>query len=405
MAATSKFPELISTSDTLPVQDGRQCFWNLKVRGFLRRHGHSIYRTPTKRREILELYSLHSLIELFVDNYPYFVDSVCSGNPQMTWLPRPRFYGLDKTERARIKRGFLRYEFCCRLFGIPALQYLARKTYHLDKEIFSMELQYLRTLPPWEVEEVRPVGLYVRRQYDLIFNENELFFRNSVRNLATSDRHGRSIVDRYTHWTDPLFDHLKSQGFTRLSYTASMMGLQYLRQILDRDLYGRASWITRTCQVAEHYPGHPFPCDDGDIWMLNLDLNREDPSSVHGTPPAWRHVLHAEWKSLQQRFDRPSLRELGWVFWNENWLLSHDIFSFRYLKVPQPVLSSAPRFRSPRSLWVNRGLFYETKIGRHGLNWLRRTFGLKQYSYAERLRRNLLILETLSRDPLYRGRL
>ena len=76
--------------------------------------------------------------------------------------------------------------------------------------------------------------------------------------------------------------------------------------------------------------------------------------------------------------------------------------AFRHLKVPRPILCSAPCFRSPPSFGMTNILFHRIHIDRHGMNWVRRTFGLKQYSYPEMLRRDILILEALSRDPLYK---
>ncbi|KAJ0114103.1 hypothetical protein J7T55_007937 [Diaporthe amygdali] len=232
-------------------------------------------------------------------------------------LPR-----VNDEETKRLWRGFLLYELCCRIDGVPMIT--ATDESHWEASMKSRLSAALTRLPVFMQEEVLCIQEYVRAQYDLAFNGIVESFELAVNEI------GRQALDKSTtligstktiqqfleteDCADDIY-HLVEPRYSQAndwSINIAMLGVIFLRHFLSWDSSARLDFIRNTYwSLGKDYDGLEDFETAGHVPAVYIDMN-EMAMIRFGWP------RHTSYFLLQYNRLCPSesrLRSVGWIFW------------------------------------------------------------------------------------------
>lgn len=235
--------------------------------------------------------------------------------PYQHWPP------LTADEALRIQRGFLRYELCCRLSGLPTWDMRITQSFEVfSVEVFDSLSSYLQR---WEEEEIRCIWTYVRRQYQVIVREILDEYRSDIRRLNRRTRH--TSQDEVTLLPNISTGDIGDDHFDSWTYNMSCLGLPMLQQLLRSEFDDQRRFLKNTTfQWRAPFHGALFLRESNSVrneWNPRGDfINRP---TTHCASPVYFDIIfnlknltmHGDLERLEQAETR--LQEVGWVFWND----------------------------------------------------------------------------------------
>ncbi|KAK2604133.1 hypothetical protein N8I77_007088 [Diaporthe amygdali] len=290
--------------------------------------------SPADKREINYIISMYGTLKRFIRDYQSFVRSILTGVPPPLSDLDPSFRReealepkhwppLSPNETLRLQRGFLRYELCCRLNGIPAWDTRIRQwTTDASEGPFDSLSGYLQR---WEEEEIRSIWTYVHRQYQVLVREVLTEFRCDIRRLS---RKARNSPENEVVLLRNISFQSDIDYFGRWTYSMSCLGLPLLQQLLRSEFDDQRRFVRNTtCELVVDFEGALFLSMYNDLTMESFPQPmRINLPTTTGVNPIYERITYGltTWcpTNVGRRRERlekagTRLKELGWVFWED----------------------------------------------------------------------------------------
>lgn len=283
-----------------------------------------------------------------------------------------------RVEQLRIQRGFLRYQLCSALYGLPYLM-TAFEPWSDSQDRKGSDGEYMKHLQFWEKEEVACIKTFVQRQLCLIFKECEDDFQGAVKRLSRA-RTGEETPED----TTSVARLLKSSGDYSMGYFTKSkcedasgrnkadiwitnfcrLGIVYLQGLLRS---GRAErrWALRATFESLGKSSFKHDCEaEGDGISINERFLFVYTLLFSDPPDGCNKMIHSVLeKIIPESKSRPTipglkinrLRGLGWAFWdNEAMCFPHSYFE-NGADYPWRICDDFPSsFRPARDLRASR---------------------------------------------------
>lgn len=330
------------------------------------------YRAPqrTDKHQINYIIGMYGTLKRFIQDHQSFVRNVMARGP-------PPFSGLDpslrrkergapkdwpplgENEVLRLQRGFLRYELCSRLTVAPTWKTTEIRHPGISDFPWAFLSKYVQR---WEEEEIRCAWTYVLRQYEMFVQDMVTEFRCDVRRLSRKARHA---PDSELVLAPKLVPGLRHH-FEVWTYDMSMLGLPMLQQFLRSGFDDQRRFLKNT---ALSFPGVLFWCPEGSWQGTTLESELQHSGyfnnlpTTNGANPIYAPITLeiADCSTLRDykpahdpRTISARLKEIGWVFWEDNTRLEN------YLELPDP--------REPRRMRRDFTVCLQDLCSRHPVN-------------------------------------
>lgn len=191
--------------------------------------------TEIFKKHVQSLAVMYGTIERFMKDIQAFSFNIAQDRQQiiqMLGFSNPpddpkQWPPLSPGERTRLRRGLLRYELCCRLFGRP---YLLRTTNAVSDRGYSDDdpHRFFRGfLPSWELQELVAIRAYIRRKYELLqFNIQSQFLVDIQSLDRKSPRSAPRAVDNgeYMQLPVPMGEELQYPILISWRHLETVMG-------------------------------------------------------------------------------------------------------------------------------------------------------------------------------------
>lgn len=309
------------------------------------------YEMPKGMEEVMFLARLYGTLKRFIRDFESFTYTVSQGalpsvsNLSSTFKRRRDGKVPPPTaeELVRLQRGFLRYELCCRLYGMPGIIENTNPKY--QPPIFgdqprskptSYFTQFIRRLKHWEREEVYSVVMYVSRQYELTIRDMQddlqesLTLRQISRDVLPDNPGSEKacfagdLLDKDGRLRHLTMGFAITRGVGSWIQCVTGLGLSFLQRFLRSSPASRQMLFKHTYQYFRGYglPNKIFHQDS--CWA-------RDGAYSHGRNPCFGWALDRLWifpnlrylgyhgggVATDETLDIDRLRDVGWVFWEE----------------------------------------------------------------------------------------
>lgn len=237
---------------------------------------------------------------------------------------------LSENETLRLQRGFLRYELCCRVNTIPDRDALITRTDIEGMDSFEPLSNYLSR---WEEEEIRCVLTYVCRQYQILALDTMADLRCDIRRFS---KKARNEPDSEVILAPDTFLGVGGNVFRSWAHIMLGYGLPLLQQLLQSGYDDQRHFLKNTmCKREPSFEDFGFlECDNylRDDWHQTLGRSTTThPLRAQDASPIYAHMVgrlaarpindEESWRA--NRKAEATLKECGWVFWEDPVRLEH----------------------------------------------------------------------------------
>lgn len=328
-------------------QDRHVSPWGLRLNSFIDQWrgitNQKPFRLPSNVQELVCFGQLCADVQLFISAYvPSVYEDLGHSRKSPLVIPHePKHQSLSSDERQRLERAFFRWELQCRLYGTSYLDNSTSNDIRVIGEVgdkYYAATGLMKHLSAWEAEEMICVDQFIRGQHRLLFNNHFVsHVKTAMRDLGVEE--SPIITCDEWHAGRALGTGCRSRAPNYHGYISMLLysGLGFLKHLLRSSTPSREEFYRSTIG-GDQFPAGPNYLPTYPVYMERFSRQERESDDTAGwtREEFWEAILPPRCKHLFSGPDKRSLRDAGWVFWDQQRLDATRMLEFVAEKRTEP---------------------------------------------------------------------